>query len=90
FPADGRDYGAAVAILEDLGISEVRAITNNPEKLRQLTERGITVLEQVPLVVGVGQFNEAYLETKRDRMGHVLPNSTILDAQVASSQKGIA
>jgi 3,4-dihydroxy 2-butanone 4-phosphate synthase/GTP cyclohydrolase II len=90
FPADGRDYGAAVAILEDLGISEVRVITNNPDKLRQLTERGITILDQVPLVVGVGQFNEGYLETKRDRMGHVLPSNTILEAQVASSQKGIA
>ncbi|MGX5680845.1 GTP cyclohydrolase II [Schumannella luteola] len=90
FPADGRDYGAAVAILEDLGVSEVRAITNNPEKLRQLTERGITVVEQVPLVVGVGEFNEAYLETKRDRMGHVLPSNTVLEAQVASNQKGIA
>ncbi len=90
FPADGRDYGAAVAILEDLGISEVRVITNNPDKLRQLTERGITILDQVPLVVGVGEFNEGYLETKRDRMGHVLPSNTILEAQVASSQKGIA
>jgi 3,4-dihydroxy 2-butanone 4-phosphate synthase/GTP cyclohydrolase II len=82
FPADGRDYGAAVAILEDLGVSRVRAITNNPEKLRQLRERGITVLEQVPLVVGVGEFNERYLEAKRDRMGHILPDSETLDEAV--------
>jgi 3,4-dihydroxy 2-butanone 4-phosphate synthase/GTP cyclohydrolase II len=88
FPADGRDYGAAVAILEDLGLSEVRAITNNPEKLRQLAERGITVLEQVPLVVGVGDYNEGYLEVKRDRMGHLLPSNETLDAAVASSRKG--
>ncbi len=73
FPADGRDYSAAVAILEDLGLSEVRVITNNPEKLRQLRARGITVTEQVPLVVGVGTFNEGYLGAKRDRMGHLLP-----------------
>jgi 3,4-dihydroxy 2-butanone 4-phosphate synthase/GTP cyclohydrolase II len=78
FPADGRDYGAAVAILEDLGISKVRVITNNPEKLRQLKERGITVLEQVPLIVGVGEFNEQYLEAKRDRMGHILPDTAHL------------
>jgi 3,4-dihydroxy 2-butanone 4-phosphate synthase/GTP cyclohydrolase II len=84
FPADGRDYGAAVAILEDLGISEVRAITNNPEKLRQLKERGIVVTERVPLVVGVGEFNEKYLEAKRDRMGHVLPDNTTLGGQVLS------
>ncbi len=82
FPADGRDYGAAVAILEDLGISSVRAITNNPEKLRQLRERGIVVLEQVPLVVGVGEFNERYLEAKRDRMGHILPDNDTLDEAV--------
>jgi 3,4-dihydroxy 2-butanone 4-phosphate synthase/GTP cyclohydrolase II len=88
FPADGRDYGAAVAILEDLGISEVRAITNNPEKLRQLQERGIVVTERVPLVVGVGEFNEKYLEAKRDRMGHVLPDNTTLGGQVLSGQKG--
>ncbi|MEQ1735271.1 MAG: GTP cyclohydrolase II [Rhodoglobus sp.] len=88
FPADGRDYGAAVAILRDLGLSEVRVITNNPEKLRQLTDLGITVLDRVPLVVGVGEYNEAYLKAKRDRMGHVLPDSTTLDAQVLAGQNG--
>jgi 3,4-dihydroxy 2-butanone 4-phosphate synthase/GTP cyclohydrolase II len=88
FPADGRDYGAAVAILEDLDISEVRAITNNPEKLRQLKERGITVTEQVPLVVGVGSFNEGYLEAKRDRMGHILPTNETLDEAVLANQNG--
>lgn len=88
FPADGRDYGAAVAILADLGISEVRVLTNNPEKLRQLGDRGITILDRVPLVVGVGQFNEGYLEAKRDRMGHVLPDSPTLDSQVLAGQKG--
>jgi len=91
FPADGRDYGAAVAILEDLGLSEVRAITNNPEKLRQLSERGITVVEQVPLVVGVGDFNEGYLQAKRDRMGHLLPSTAVLDeAVLATNTKGSA
>lgn len=79
-PADARDYGAAVGILEDLGITDVRLLTNNPEKVRQLTDRGITVSERVPLVVGVGSFNEGYLETKRDRMGHDLDG---LDAIVA-------
>jgi 3,4-dihydroxy 2-butanone 4-phosphate synthase/GTP cyclohydrolase II len=88
FPADGRDYGAAVSILEDLGISEVRAITNNPEKLRQLGARGIKVIDRVPLVVGVGEFNEKYLEAKRDRMGHVLPDDATLDGQVLAGQSG--
>jgi 3,4-dihydroxy 2-butanone 4-phosphate synthase/GTP cyclohydrolase II len=85
FPIDGRDYGAAAAILTDLGISRVRAITNNPEKLRQLAEHGITVTEQVPLVVGVGDHNESYLEAKRDRMGHILPSTAILDEAVLAA-----
>ncbi|TQL48714.1 3,4-dihydroxy 2-butanone 4-phosphate synthase/GTP cyclohydrolase II [Homoserinimonas aerilata] len=72
-PADGRDYGAAVAILDQLGVRTVRLITNNPDKIKQLTDRGVTVTEQVPIVVGVGDANEGYLETKRDRMGHILP-----------------
>ncbi|QHC69798.1 GTP cyclohydrolase II [Rathayibacter sp. VKM Ac-2801] len=76
-PADARDYGAAVGILEDLGLTEVRLLTNNPEKVRQLTDRGIVVAERVPLVVGVGSFNQGYLETKRDRMGHTL--DSVLD-----------
>ena len=87
-PADGREYGAAVAILEDLGLGSVRVITNNPDKIKQLSERGITVTEQVPLIVGVGEFNEGYLEAKRDRMGHVLPDNSTLDGHVLASQKG--
>ena len=90
FPADGRDYGAAVAILEDLGISSVRAITNNPEKLRQLKERGITVTEQVPLIVGVGALNEAYLEAKRDRMGHILPSNVVLNDAALSGNSALS
>jgi 3,4-dihydroxy 2-butanone 4-phosphate synthase/GTP cyclohydrolase II len=73
-PIDARDYGAATAILQDLGIESVRLLTNNPEKVRQLEEHGIEVEERVPLVVGVSDFNEGYLETKRDRMGHAIGN----------------
>ena len=71
-PADARSYTAATAILDELGISTVRLLTNNPEKVRQLEARGIAVSERVPLVVGVGEINAAYLDTKRDRMGHQL------------------
>ncbi len=74
-PADARDYTAAAAILEDLGLASIRLLTNNPDKVAQLERLGVTVAEQVPLVVGVGDVNEAYLETKRDRMGHLLPAS---------------
>jgi 3,4-dihydroxy 2-butanone 4-phosphate synthase / GTP cyclohydrolase II len=84
-PADARDYGAATAILKDLGISSVRLLSNNPEKARQLEERGVTVTELVPLVVGVSEFNEGYLDAKRDRMGHALPAHDILDAEIQSA-----
>ena len=75
FPADQRDYGAAAAILNDLGVTSVRLLTNNPEKARQLSEQhGLTVSETIPLLVGIGEFNSAYLAAKRDRMGHRLPD----------------
>lgn len=89
-PADARDYGAATAILKDLGISTVRLLSNNPEKARQLEERGVTVTELVPLVVGVGIFNEGYLDAKRDRMGHALPTHEILDQALQSAAEGNA
>ncbi len=82
FPADARDYGAAHGILKDLGISSVRLLSNNPEKARQLRERGVTVTELVPLIVGVGELNEGYLDAKRDRMGHALPTHEDLNATV--------
>jgi 3,4-dihydroxy 2-butanone 4-phosphate synthase / GTP cyclohydrolase II len=88
-PADARDYGAAVGILRDLGIGSVRLLSNNPEKRRQLVERGIEVTELVPLVVGVGEDNEGYLDTKRDRMGHALPSHATLDEALLASQKGM-
>ncbi|MDH6238477.1 GTP cyclohydrolase II [Cryobacterium sp. CG_9.6] len=71
-PADDRDYSAAAAILDDLGIGAVRLLTNNPDKVHQLVEHGITVLERKPLIVGLHSHNAGYLRIKRDRMGHLL------------------
>lgn len=88
-PADARDYGAAVGILHDLGLTSIRLLTNNPEKKRQLEDRGITVTELVPLVVGVGAHNEAYLDAKRDRMGHALPSHAMLDEVLLAGKKGL-
>ncbi|MCU1441381.1 MAG: ribB [Rhodoglobus sp.] len=88
-PGDARDYGAAVGILHDLGVKSVRLLSNNPEKKRQLEERGVVVTELVPLVVGVGEDNEGYLDAKRDRMGHALPSHAILDEALEASRKGI-
>lgn len=72
-PADSRAYGGAAGILADLDITRVRLLSNNPEKRRQLEEHGITVDSLVPLVVGISAQNAGYLDTKRDRMGHQLP-----------------
>ncbi|GAA4175321.1 GTP cyclohydrolase II [Gryllotalpicola koreensis] len=71
-PVDARDYTAAGDILKDLGVASVRLLTNNPDKVSQLEAHGIAVDERVPLVVGVGALNAGYLETKRDRMGHLI------------------
>ena len=78
-PGDSRDYGAATGILHDLGLREVRLLTNNPEKVRQLELHGIAVTERVPLIVGIGEFNEKYVATKRDRMGHHISNIEIMN-----------
>lgn len=78
-PVDRRSYEGAVRILDDLGASRIRLITNNPDKVNQLTEHGITVVEQVPQIVSVGENNRGYLGAKRDRMGHLLPSDDLLD-----------
>jgi 3,4-dihydroxy 2-butanone 4-phosphate synthase/GTP cyclohydrolase II len=71
-PADARHYGTATQILRDLGIEEVRLITNNPDKCASLSDFGIAVAERVALNTHVNENNVAYLRTKRDRMGHTI------------------
>lgn len=72
-PADARHYGAATQILRDLGVSSVRLLTNNPDKVTSLEEYGVPVAERVPLTPRPNDHNIGYLMTKRDRMGHQLP-----------------
>jgi 3,4-dihydroxy 2-butanone 4-phosphate synthase/GTP cyclohydrolase II len=72
-PADAREYGAAAAMLLDLGLGHVRLLTNNPAKVEGLTTHGVDVSDRSPLRVGESVFNARYLATKRDRMGHDLP-----------------
>ncbi|MEC7059596.1 MAG: GTP cyclohydrolase II [Candidatus Thermoplasmatota archaeon] len=69
-PADARDYAIAANILADLGVEQVNLLTNNPEKVDQLTKHGIKVASRTPLIVGVGAKNRDYLATKGERMGH--------------------
>ncbi len=79
-PADARDYAAAAGILADLGVQQLRLLTNNTDKVDQLRELGLEIVEQVPLVVGVGPNNHQYLRTKRDRMGHLIADDDLTDA----------
>ena len=73
-PADARHYGAATQILRDLGVTNVRLLTNNPGKVTNLEEYGVRVAERVPLTTRPNDHNLQYLLTKRDRMGHHLPD----------------
>jgi 3,4-dihydroxy 2-butanone 4-phosphate synthase/GTP cyclohydrolase II len=71
-PADLRDYGIGAQILGDLGLSSIRIITNNPKKIVGMEGYGLSVTEQVPIESVPNIHNEAYLRTKRDKMGHIL------------------
>ena len=72
FPPDLRDYGAGAQMLVDLGIAKVRLLTNNPCKIRGLAGYGIEIVERVPIVIPPGEFDKRYLDTKRDKMGHLI------------------
>lgn len=79
FKADMRDYGIGIQILKELGLSEVRLLTNNPKKAEAFTLRGfdLRVQDQVPIVSTVNPHNAAYLATKREKLGHKLPGDAI-------------
>ncbi|MCF8042446.1 MAG: GTP cyclohydrolase II, partial [Desulfarculaceae bacterium] len=72
FPADLRDYGIGAQILADLGVRQMRLMTNNPKKMVGLDGYGLSVVERVPLEIAPCADNEAYLRTKCTKMGHLL------------------
>lgn len=72
FAADKRDYGIGAQICRDLGLSSVRILTNNPKKISRLQVYGITVAEQLPLKAVPLEHNRKYLQTKKNRFGHLL------------------
>jgi 3,4-dihydroxy 2-butanone 4-phosphate synthase/GTP cyclohydrolase II len=71
FPPDSRNYGIGAQILRHLGVQKIRLLTNNPTKRAGLRGYGIDIVERVPLVVGTNQENLAYMNVKRDKMGHI-------------------
>ncbi len=72
YSADLRDYGVGVQILLDLGVRKMRLLTNNPRKIVALEGYGLEVVERVPLKVSACQHNERYLQTKKNKLGHLL------------------
>ena len=72
YPADLRDYGIGAQILVDLGIREMRLLTNNPRKVIGLEGYGLKIIERVPLEIEPNSINRRYLETKRDKLHHLL------------------
>ncbi len=77
-PADARHYGAATQILKDLGVGTVRLLTNNPAKTEGLESYGIPVAERIALTPHPNDHNIGYLRTKRERMGHDLPDLALI------------
>ena len=71
FPPDLRDYGEGAQILKDLGIRKVRLMTNNPCKIAGLDGYGIEIVERVPIVIPANAHDKRYLDTKREKMGHI-------------------
>jgi 3,4-dihydroxy 2-butanone 4-phosphate synthase/GTP cyclohydrolase II len=78
-PADARDYGTGAQILADLGVRSMRLLTNNPAKRAGLEGYGLSIAERVPLAIPPTEENERYLRTKRDRMGHQLPEDPVAE-----------
>jgi GTP cyclohydrolase II len=72
FASDAREYEFPAKILKQLGVTKIRLLSNNPEKVRQLEESGVKVVERVPCQPRVSKISRKYLETKKSKMGHLL------------------
>jgi GTP cyclohydrolase II len=72
FRPDERDYGIAAHMLGSLHVNSIRILTNNPAKIRDLQEHGVTINGRIPVIVPPNPYDRPYLETKRKRMGHLL------------------
>lgn len=72
FKPDEREYGTAAQVLYDLGIRKMRLLTNNPQKIIGLEGHGLSIIERMPIESPANEENRFYLETKRDKMGHIL------------------
>jgi 3,4-dihydroxy 2-butanone 4-phosphate synthase/GTP cyclohydrolase II len=82
FPADLRNYGVGAQILNDLGVKEIRLITNNPRKIAGLKGYGLEVVGRVPLLIEATFYNSTYLAAKAEKLGHMLLRTYLLTVAV--------
>jgi 3,4-dihydroxy 2-butanone 4-phosphate synthase/GTP cyclohydrolase II len=87
FKADLRDYGVGAQMLCDMGIRQIRLLTNNPQKIVGLNGYGLEIVERVPIAVASTPHNAHYLQTKRDKMGHMLDVSAEGSSPVAGLKR---
>ncbi|WP_026804364.1 GTP cyclohydrolase II [Aliarcobacter lanthieri] len=72
FAEDERDYRVVGYIFENLKIEKLKLITNNPEKLKYVESLGVEIVERIPAIIKSNKYNEAYLSTKKEKMGHLI------------------
>ncbi|MBP6370277.1 MAG: bifunctional 3,4-dihydroxy-2-butanone-4-phosphate synthase/GTP cyclohydrolase II [Paludibacteraceae bacterium] len=75
FKADERDYGVGASILREIGVRKMKLLTNNPVKRIGLESYGLEIVENIQIVVGINKYNETYMKTKQERMGHNIISS---------------
>ncbi|MCL2000510.1 MAG: bifunctional 3,4-dihydroxy-2-butanone-4-phosphate synthase/GTP cyclohydrolase II [Planctomycetes bacterium] len=88
FAADLRDYGLGAQMLTDLGVRKLRLITNNPKKIAALSGYGLEVVERVPLTMRPRAENRIYLDTKRTKLGHMLPGDILAECEMVKMGDG--
>ena len=87
-PEDARDYRVAAEMLLELRVRRAAVLTNNPAKIEGLRSHGIEVVERLPVRVEPNPFNFAYLQTKREKLGHLLPSSVLPGGHAEGSANG--
>ncbi len=87
FPADLRDYGMGAQMLNDLGITKIRLITNNPRKIAGLKGYGLEIVERLPLLIEANDYNSIYLATKAKKLGHMLLQTYLITIAITWQQE---